>query len=113
MGEGVFAWEDNRTGLADIYCSKVLWGGPWVNVEEVNEHLVQLYPNPSSDLVYLSLNSDVRVHLSVFAMNGKKMVSEVINQSKIEMHVADWPAGLYCIQIRSNNKIEHLQFVKQ
>jgi predicted lipoprotein with Yx(FWY)xxD motif len=113
LGEGVFAWEDNRTGLADIYCSKVLWGGPWVNVEEVNEHLVQLYPNPTSDLVYLSLNSDVRVHLSVFAMNGKKMVSEVFNQSKIEMHVADWPAGLYCIQLQTNNKIEHLQFVKQ
>ncbi len=113
LGEGVFAWEDNRTGLADIYCSKVAWGGPWVNVEETVAQTIQLYPNPTSDVVFLNLQSEQEARIMVSSMSGARVFSKIYHQAKVDIPIADWPAGLYCIQIQCIDKTEYIQFVKQ
>ncbi len=80
-----------------------------VSVNELasNELQFRVYPNPASDHVRLDLSSmaDSQTEVSVYAVNGQKMVSETVKaKSNIELDVRSYPAGIYFVKIVSGNK---------
>lgn len=112
FGDGYIAWEDNRTGLADIYCSTLHWGGDFISVPEIKNISIQLYPNPANqDLYWSSVQSFDEV--SIFNVQGQK-VSFTQNSSMIShLNVAELPSGLYILQLKKDNQVIPISWVKE
>lgn len=66
---------------------------------------VLVYPNPASEKVKfeIDLKQHREISLSVFTPTGRLMKSIPLSnwQSEYEMHVSDWPTGIYFWQVKT------------
>ncbi len=75
--------------------------------ESVNqEPSFKLFPNPASEKISLNLSGfSEKSVIKVFNMNGKLVYSITSEPSILEIPVKNWKSGLYCVQIKSSNKL--------
>jgi len=85
---------------------------PGVGIDEVATSKVKLYPNPSKGIVNISnlkLNSALYVH----DMSGNLIMSQIVNSGNIQLNMKNQRNGIYLITVESEERIEHLRWVKQ
>tara|TARA_R100000995_G_scaffold84086_1_gene61713 strand:+ start:1669 stop:4170 length:2502 start_codon:yes stop_codon:yes gene_type:complete len=95
-------WDSSCDGLYQ-YCIDG-WTGP-VNIEELRENELLIYPNPTKDVINITAHSIVDV--IVYNMTGKKLL-DLKNVKRIDL--SSYPKGIYNLQIiykekQINNKI--------
>ncbi len=113
LGVAVFAWEDNRTGLADVYCAKVQFGGPWVNVDETALRQSNAYPNPFLESIRFSALGNDWKEISIFSTLGQLQFREQTTREQMEIDAGDWNPGCYWVQIKQHHGMEVFQIMKQ
>lgn len=86
----------------------ILWAG--AGVEEVaGENILRLYPNPAKGRVQLQFaqatNGSAKIELS--DVNGLLLKQQALNlnQNNAELNIADLPAGVYFMQVTTDNKV--------
>lgn len=88
-----------------------------VGVEEIeNGKTVLFYPNPTSGLVNLEVNTPVGHHLDLSIINsmGHVMGSYQIHTDKIQIDLSDYSNGLYFYRIKNkDNIVMKGKFIKQ
>jgi hypothetical protein len=66
----------------------------------------QVYPNPARDLLHFELNADnIPAILTIYDMNGKEVIRQSINESRFNISVSSFPAGIYQVKMQSENAI--------
>ena len=82
---------------SDAPCSDVMW-----NVNEINEHDFQMYPNPSNGMVYLINEDMLQIGLMVSDIHGKVLTELTpTNSQMIELNLSNQSRGVYFIHIQS------------
>ena len=72
-----------------------------------------VFPNPASDYLTLNLNSDNSpTQVRIFDNYGRLVKNLAFAESGIRISVADFPAGVYHLQLISNGKTETKKIVK-
>ena len=75
-----------------------------------DEQSFQLYPNPASHWVVLSLGGQTKdVLLVVTDMMGHTMLSQQVNTHEIRFSTAAWPSGTYFVNV--NGKVAKMAVV--
>lgn len=94
-------WEggDNRVAEISSDTSLIyLWGVEGIlGVQDIASLNVNVYPNPTSDYVYVNYNQGT---MSLFDVNGR-LVSTTDLSSKRYINVADLNSGLYFVKVQS------------
>jgi hypothetical protein len=74
-----------------------------------------IFPNPSTDVLNIKLNTTDAYEMSVLDLTGKQMLSEIIrSQTEVyRLDVLELPKGVYLIHLKSDRKLLTKQFVKQ
>lgn len=82
-----------------------------VDTEELNDSSLALhvYPNPASDQLFIELPADQKAQLMVFDPLGRMVYHANVNQMNYTLPVADYPSGVYLLQLTQNNQ----RFVKR
>jgi hypothetical protein len=81
-----------------------------INLEELNDY-VNIYPNPSNDLVYVDLKGEFeKVGVLVINAFGQQVFSDEDFTSR-EINVTDWAAGMYYIHLTMNGSTKMATFV--
>ncbi len=72
-------------------------------LEKVSENTVNIFPNPATDMINVSLPFDFgnNVLVSIFNVEGKLVFNESINGNTFNVKVSDFPKGTYNIRIIS------------
>jgi len=72
-------------------------------LEKVSENMVNIFPNPATDMINVSLPFDFgnNVLVSIFNVEGKLVCNESINGNTFNVKVSDFPKGTYNIRIIS------------
>ncbi|HOZ30487.1 MAG TPA: immunoglobulin domain-containing protein [Bacteroidales bacterium] len=72
---------------------------------ETNEHFndIQLYPNPTSDLINLSSETNYINGIEIYNIYGELVLKEVINNMEISLNVSSFAKGLYLLKCKYNN----------
>lgn len=88
-----------------------------IQEKPLQKNQIQLYPNPASDKLYISFNSDevLSYHLEIFDLIGSKKISEKIEtNSKItEIRLNDLEPGTYMLVIKPDGKNSTTTFIFQ
>ena len=72
------------------------------SISTYNDEPFSIYPNPTSGYLYLSLDSKTTIdNISIYNMQGQKLLSKDINIRQIEM--SKFKKGLYFIEISIGN----------
>jgi hypothetical protein len=74
---------------------------------------VSVYPNPATENIFVSLNSNVKTAQVIISnLSGKTLIStEVTADNKLD--VSSLPMGMYLLTIATNNGSETVKFIKQ
>ena len=77
---------------------------PWFGIEELGQSELHVYPNPVVDHLNCELNSaslgDIRIRVS--DIHGRQVHHVyVVMVDKISFSTADWPAGIYFVELVS------------
>ena len=85
-----------------------------VNSETDNQHLFDLYPNPTGD--YLTLRTDVIVPgamISMYNLHGEKIFSSPFNQSELSIELSGYNNEMYIIKLEAPGVSYTKKFIKQ
>ncbi len=84
------------------------WTGPSAVLSIDNTDMVNIYPNPSSGTIHLSLPKNELVHITVSNTLGATVYATQACPASTEYIVnpGDIPDGLYFIEISGNTKTE-------
>ena len=72
---------------------------------------VSLYPNPAAEILHISGTNKIK-DINVFNIQGQLKYQLGLNENETEINVADWPTGIYFMQVRIGNETEMHKFVK-
>ena len=86
-------------------------GISYVSVKENNSHTISLYPNPASEQVTFTLESDAQV--SIFDMTGRKVSETECKAGQAQLDVNELENGVYFVNVRfANGSTTVSKFVK-
>lgn len=70
-------------------------------------YAVKVYPNPSHDIINISTDNILKnVTLTLYDYTGKKHYSQTYTQlSTLQLSMADYPKGIYHLQLIADNKL--------
>jgi hypothetical protein len=95
----------------DFFCMDNVGSYP-LSINNENSFSFEIYPNPSSDFIYLnSSNNLLDYHVNVYDIFGKIVVNNLRNVNKID--IANLPNGQYLLNINSEGKIQSEIIIKK
>ncbi len=63
------------------------------------EKLIEVFPNPAAEKIYIKVPTEVPIHLRVFDVVGKEMINSMISKTKTEVDVGGWNPGIYILNL--------------
>ncbi|MDN5212287.1 T9SS type A sorting domain-containing protein [Fulvivirgaceae bacterium BMA12] len=72
---------------------------------------IHIYPNPSSDYIYIASDFEEHNDLEIFDMNGRSMAID--NKPSGRIYVGDLPQGFYILVVNTKNKKVVQKFIKR
>ncbi len=94
----------NAGGDKIVYSSSPINEASTVGLKEVSTSILNLFPNPANDKVSIELENNKNSKLTIYNMNGQKVMSSSFNSAHIQLNVSDLEQGLYYISIDQDNK---------
>lgn len=76
-----------------------------LSVQELEENsMIDIFPNPASNA--LSIKSDNTIqNVRIFSLDGKEILNNQPNSSRIDIDLSQWSTGIYFAQITLNNEV--------
>ena len=83
-------------------------------VESITNIPVEVYPNPASDWLVISLGDGPgKKGLTIYQLDGKKTDSQEVTGNEATFYVAGYSQGMYLIKVKTENTVQVLHFVKE
>lgn len=74
---------------------------------------INIYPNPTHGVVYISSNSGVIKELNIYDINSKPILIRKIISSKVSIDLHTQSSGIYIVKILTNNGMNIRKIVKK
>ena len=84
------------------------------SLSEWDEENIQVYPNPATGMVTISVDGMVSDELSIVVMDvtGRKMLEKKSSNPQVTIDVTQWPSGVYFVRIGCNGFCSSRKIVK-
>jgi len=86
------------------------------SVNFAKEGTFQVYPNPSTNYVQIvppAAAAELDWNVDVFDIQGRLVQKFNLTDANFRLSTANWPSGVYHLQLRSGQRVEQLRFVKE
>jgi alpha-glucosidase (family GH31 glycosyl hydrolase) len=89
--------------------------GNALSVDEPPEAQVAIYPNPSEDMLNISIfeNGVQNATIELFDISGKLLLSEALTGHQNNLDISALEAGIYQIRIQANEKMANRKIIKR
>ena len=103
----------NRNPFIDNpYLATLIWGGPvaedrWgmAGVEDLIADNISVYPNPTSEMLWVSDNTSYPIeNYSVYDTSGRMVMHNIFNTSEKKIDVSNLESGVYLLELNSMQK---------
>jgi hypothetical protein len=98
LGSGIFTVGVQAVyelGVSDIV---TVTFPPYTSLNEIEEQIVAIYPNPARDVINVSANTNIK-EISVFNILGNLIYRIELNEEKAQLPLNDYISGFYFINV--------------
>jgi len=67
---------------------------------------IKVYPNPASDLLFLSTKDFVEGEIEIVDVQGRKVLTQSFKGKKAEVQISSFNSGIYILKLKDNNGLE-------
>ena len=84
-------------------------------VDEIQMNLdINVYPNPSSDIIHINLNEGQLKRLEAYEINGGLIFATTLSSNQFNLNIGAYPAGTYFLRIENQDfEIATIKIVKK
>ena len=87
--------------------------GVILNDENLETNSIQIFPNPTTDILNIKMENPTSSHLTIFDIYGKKVLEKIENeQSEIQFSIGHFSKGVYFLKIEMEGKEFVHKFIK-
>ena len=99
---------DANSGTMGIYSQTVL---KVLGISEAEQESLKIYPNPTTDYVFLQLNSKAKLETAeIYDLSGKLIFQPKINEDKLDLRFLN--QGIYLLKFKNSN-IQPIKIIKK
>jgi len=80
--------------------------------EYYSDDLISVYPNPVSSELFINSSEKIN-QIKVFDIVGKEIFKKELHAANCQLSTANYSAGIYFIEVISENKKGYVKFIKQ
>ena len=91
-------------------CEAIVTVEPGLSIEENILETINIYPNPTANVLYIKSNVSSNYHL--YNMVGQKIISGQINEGDNELNLRQYSNGIYFIKFIKNNRVYTKKIIK-
>ena len=96
----------------DYKCDTFVYSGIEDNTKDIPR--ISIFPNPASDILHIQSDKLINANYELINTLGQTILSGKINNALSgTLNIETLPAGVYYIQLREENNISQLKFVKE
>jgi hypothetical protein len=81
-------------------------------IYESNEIAFHFFPNPSSDILNLSLGNNSETKIEITDLQGRTQLSKLISENSTIIDIKYLPSGFYFLHLQQGNKVTIAKFIK-
>lgn len=83
-------------------------------IDDTETATASVYPNPSNDVVNVSLDKGQLLKIELFSMTGKLIFKKELNSKTYSLNIGDYPSGAYLVRVfNQNNDIVNTKILKK
>ena len=98
------------TGVITLEKSKI---GALNNTDKINATKITLYPNPSSEAIWVNAPNQILSSIRVIDMTGRSLSELQCNDNNVEVNISELPIGQYILEAQGNQGISRNLFIKR
>ena len=83
------------------------------DILDINDLVFKLYPNPSKEVLNITLINGGNALVKVVDIQGKAIISTPTFRNATTLNISDLSSGLYILHLQQDNKITTTRFVKE
>ncbi len=108
--QGVFPFSSEKVGTMTISLEEIILS----TNDNINEKAISIYPNPSKDVIHVSISNSEIKRIEVFNILGEKIYAiNLQNESNSEVDLTSLNSGVYLISILdTSNKTTLKKIIK-
>ena len=85
-----------------------------IGIEDIEPATANVYPNPSNDLVNISLDKGQLLKIELFSMTGRLLFKKYLNSKTYVLNIGNYPSGAYLVRVfNQNNDIVNTNIFKK
>ncbi|MFP4447131.1 MAG: Ig-like domain-containing protein [Bacteroidales bacterium] len=69
------------------------------NINELEKHGIEVYPNPTDGVFYITNKENAKMELVISDITGKSILKKAIEDSRNQINLSDYATGIYILQI--------------
>jgi hypothetical protein len=78
-----------------------------------DESSIQIFPNPTSDILNIKMENQASAQLTIFDIYGKKVLEKMeVNQNEIQLSTSSFSQGVYFLKMEMEGKELVKKFIK-
>jgi hypothetical protein len=81
-----------------------------INKNKDEELFVSVYPNPCNGFVYIQTDESV---FSLYNSMGQKLMEQSLRKDRFQINISEYPAGVYFVNLRNNQRMKTIKLIKQ
>ena len=85
-----------------------VWNEKYVGINESNETLINIYPNPAKNHINITLGNETKGNVSITNQLGQTVKDVMINGKELIIDIEDLTSGVYFINV-ANQKMKFLK----
>lgn len=113
--EIVYSYQHNRNPFVDHpeYVNQIWGSDPGVGIEKTSNQQLRIYPNPSRDIVTITLENAGEYIIELSTLNGQVIHHHELNSSSIQLDLSSLPKGIYLVHVRAAEFVRIAKIVRQ
>ncbi|MFN4122673.1 MAG: T9SS type A sorting domain-containing protein [Flavobacteriales bacterium] len=101
------------SGGFDLDAVGVLHPQSPVNISESNLPLLNLYPNPATDLLHIQFETSGVKTIFISDIHGRTLFSGLSTEMHFSLACSHWKEGIYFVKVEENGRLRNGKFVKR
>ena len=115
--EGELYWKETQ------YTTFSTWSWAFVNepigtnvlsIDTIEKLSASVYPNPTNDIVNISLEDGSLLKIELYSMTGKLLFQKDLNSKTYTLDMGDYSSGIYHMKVfNQNNDVTNIKILKK